>query len=66
MDGKRNSRERRLTRCYQASRIEDEVWILAYEQVWPLLRTSLSGRQRSPTGVEQAVARETVAKARRA
>lgn len=65
MEGKRYSSERRVTRCYQANRIEDELWAMAYEQIWPLLRRRLNHDRAAPTGSEQSV-RELVATVRRA
>jgi hypothetical protein len=48
--GKR--RERRLERCFEGSRLEEELWELAYEQIWPQIRRSfgrsVSERERSP------------------
>lgn len=37
MEGKRNLARRKVSRRYEASRLEDQVWALAYEQVWPWL-----------------------------
>lgn len=31
----RRTKELRVTRCYECSRVEEELWMLAYEQVWP-------------------------------
>lgn len=62
MEGKR---QRRVTRCYQANRIEDQLWALAYEQIWPLLRRRLNPHRAAPTGSDRSV-RELVTTARRA
>jgi hypothetical protein len=45
MEGKRKTRARRLKRCYQCSRLEDQLWAMAYEQVWPLVRRALTEGQ---------------------
>lgn len=38
MEGRRRSRDRRLKRCHQGNRLEDQLWATAYEQIWPLVR----------------------------
>ena len=45
MDDNRRARECKLRRCYECSRLEDELWKAAYEQIWPLVRRSLSRRR---------------------
>jgi hypothetical protein len=40
--------ERSVQRRFEAHRLEDQLWALAYEQVWPLLRRSLSSARRAP------------------
>lgn len=64
MEGKRKTRDRRLKRCYQCSRLEDQLWAMAYEHVWPLVRRAL--REGRPA--KNALAREDTARnvARRA
>jgi hypothetical protein len=41
MEGKRSSRVLAVSRRYESNRMEDEVWAIAYEQVWPILRKRL-------------------------
>jgi hypothetical protein len=41
MEDDRKSGERRLRRCYQCNRLEDELWAMAYGEVWPLIRRAL-------------------------
>jgi hypothetical protein len=50
MGNARKRRERRLERCFEGSRLEEELWELAYEQIWPQIRRSFgrSERKRSP------------------
>jgi hypothetical protein len=38
MEGKPRARDRRLKRCYQCKRLEDQLWAMAYEHVWPVVR----------------------------
>ena len=38
MERPRKDRERRLTRCSEADRLEDRLLALVYEQIWPLVR----------------------------
>jgi len=44
MEGKRASGQRTLTRCYRGSRLEDQLWTTAYEQIWPMVRRALVRR----------------------
>ena len=41
MDGKRKCVRRRLRRACEPNRLEEQVWTLAYEQIWPLVRKVL-------------------------
>jgi hypothetical protein len=48
MEGKRkSSSQRRVQRCYQCNRFEEELWALAYGELWPLIRRALT-EERSP------------------
>ncbi len=38
MEGQGKSRDRRLKRCYQGNRLENQLWVMAYETAWPLIR----------------------------
>jgi hypothetical protein len=42
MERRGKSRGRRIVRRYEASRLEDQLWALAFEQVWPLHRKAVS------------------------
>ncbi len=46
MEGQGKSSGRPLKRCYQRNRLEDQLWVTAYEYVWPLVRRSLCGSAR--------------------
>jgi hypothetical protein len=52
MEDSRKSGERRLRRCYQCNRLEEELWAMAYGEVWPLIRKALTVQQR-PEGAGQ-------------
>ena len=41
MEDNRNVAERTLRRRFEAHRLEDQLWALAYEYVWPEIRRSL-------------------------
>lgn len=43
MEGRGKCRDRRLRRCCQCNRLEDQLWATAYEYVWPLVRRALCG-----------------------
>lgn len=45
MEAKRERQERPLKRCYQCSRLHDQLWDQAYEQIWPLVRIQLIQRR---------------------
>jgi hypothetical protein len=45
MEDNRRARECKLTRCYECSRLEDELWKAAYEQIWPVVRRGWSRRR---------------------
>lgn len=47
MEGKRNSEGRRISRCHEANRLEEQLWALAYEQVWPLIRRAVTENRRA-------------------
>lgn len=42
MEDRRESPVRPVCRCYQCHRLEEQLWALAYEQVWPVIRRALS------------------------
>jgi hypothetical protein len=41
MEDDRKRDERRLRRCYQSNRLEQELLAMAYGEVWPLVRRVL-------------------------
>lgn len=45
MEGERRNQERPLQRCYECSRVEEELWTQAYERVWPLARRRIEAQQ---------------------
>jgi len=66
MDGKRVSLGRRIERRFEGSRVEDQVWTLAYEQVWPVLRAIVNKVRPVPYNKAHAGARGKATVARRA
>jgi hypothetical protein len=44
----RSAPTRCVHRCFERSRLEDQVWTLAYETVWPVVRRSLQRRLAPP------------------
>ena len=44
MEGEEKGRECRPKRCYQCSRLEDQLWETAYELVWPVVAKALRRR----------------------
>lgn len=66
MDGKRRLLRRRIERRFEGSRLEDEVWALAYEQIWPLLRKIVNHLRPVPQNKSHQRARGKATIARRA
>ena len=54
MEDRRESQERTLCRCYQCHRLEEQLWALAYEQVWPVIRKALPEPRRVGGGSRDA------------
>jgi hypothetical protein len=48
MEDNRETPQGSLRRCYEVNRLEDALWTAAYEQIWPVIRTS-SQRSRTNT-----------------
>lgn len=42
MEGDGKAKQRKLTRCYQCNRLENEILATAYEQIWPVIRRTLA------------------------
>ena len=62
MEEKRKAPERNLQRQFECSRLEDQLWVTAYEQIWPVVRESLKrsagpGRQAQEPGGETYIVR---------
>jgi hypothetical protein len=57
MERRRKFRGRRIVRRYEATRLEDQLWALAFEQVWPLLRKVVS--QSRPLSPAESCAQST-------
>lgn len=53
MEGKRSGGRRKLRRVSEPNRLEDQVWALAYEQIWPLVRKVL--RNHKPAALDEPV-----------
>lgn len=45
MEDNQKARECKLKRCYECNRLQDELWNMAYEQVWPSVRRALAHQQ---------------------
>jgi hypothetical protein len=41
MEDKGNAPERTLQRGFECSRLEEQLWAMAYEEIWPVIRRSL-------------------------
>ena len=54
MEDRGNSGARRLCRCYQCHRLEEQLWALAYEQVGPVIRRTWTKPQ-APGGADRRV-----------
>lgn len=54
MDGSRKSKDRSVSRRYEANRLADEVLAVAYDQVWPLFRKVVDQNSSSPQNESEA------------
>jgi hypothetical protein len=51
MDRRKKFQKRVVCRRYEVSRLEDQLWALAYEQVWQLIRKAVNeGRPTTSAG----------------
>jgi hypothetical protein len=50
MEGEARRREGQPKRCYQCSRFEDQLWELAYQQLWRTVRSGLKRRLEDAQG----------------
>jgi hypothetical protein len=44
MEGDRKNQVQLMRRCFESSRVEEELWSLAYERLWPLIRARTCDR----------------------
>jgi len=42
MEDNRRGSARPLQRCCEGHRLEEQLWSIAYDQIWPVLRRSLN------------------------
>ena len=54
MEGAEKSKDRVRRRCYECSRVEEELWKLAYERLLPSVR-----RRTEPQGLDAPTAPKT-------
>ena len=59
MEGSRQRRYRQLERCFEPSRLAEELWIIAYEEIVPLVRRKPRPSRRHETA--ESPGRETLA-----
>ena len=45
MEGNRKKRDLSVRRCFEGNRLEEEIWAVAYEEVWPVVRRVLGQNQ---------------------
>jgi hypothetical protein len=62
MEDNRQGSERALERSFETNRSEEQLWAMAYQQVWPVIRRRCRrqaelGQQRAQTGAGQPIAR---------
>lgn len=44
MEGQRKKQVQAMKRCFEATRVEEQLWSLAYERLWPRIRAPLGDR----------------------
>jgi hypothetical protein len=59
MADERTSQDRPVHRSYESQRLEEQLWSLAYECVWPVVRTK--SKARGPTTKQRRYARARTA-----
>jgi hypothetical protein len=52
MEDERAGKQRRWQRCFESSRVEEEVWLRAFELIWPLVRRAPQPRASPAPGTE--------------
>jgi hypothetical protein len=59
MEGNRKKRDLSVRRGFEGNRLEEEIWAVAYEEVWPVVRRALGQNQHEqPQREEQLAARD--------
>jgi hypothetical protein len=62
MEDNRKASERTLRRRFEGNRLEEQLWSMAYEQIWPVIRRSLKRRVEQRLRCQGASTRENVAR----
>ena len=66
MEGKGECQHRRVRRCFEMHRLEEELWALAYEHLWPQLRRAVPKDRGVTEGSSRTPIQKTTNIARRA
>jgi len=62
MEDNRRAPERTFQRRFETNRLEEQLWSMAYEQIWPVLRRSLKQVVEQRLACGESGARENVAR----
>ena len=62
MEDNRTAAERTLQRRFERNRLEEQLWSMAYEQVWPVIRRSLKQSVEEGLRCQGSGTRENVAR----
>lgn len=54
MEGDCDEKMRSLSRRSEVNRLEEEIWGLVYEQIWPVIRRAAKPRQSAPQEASKA------------
>jgi hypothetical protein len=62
MEDNRTAAERTLQRRFERNRLEEQLWSMAYEHVWPVIRRSLKQAVEDGLRCQGSDTRENVAR----
>jgi hypothetical protein len=62
MEDNRRESSLRLRRCFECGRLEEQLWSMAYEEIWPVLRRSLKPSAEARRTRQESIEPEKVAR----
>jgi hypothetical protein len=62
MEDNRKSPERSVQRSFECTRLEEQLWAMAYEELWPVVQRSLRERRELPRRRERSSGETRIAR----